>query len=87
VSGTARTVGAIDWKAWRPTERATLLFVIRDGEVLLIRKKTGLGAGRSTVRAAASKRARLTKPGLSGRPRRSSSSGRRACGRRTIELL
>jgi 8-oxo-dGTP diphosphatase len=46
VSGIPRTVAGIDWPAWRPTERATLLFVIRDGEVLLIRKKTGLGAGK-----------------------------------------
>lgn len=42
----ARVVADIDWAAWRPTERATLLFVLRDGEVLLIRKKTGLGAGK-----------------------------------------
>jgi 8-oxo-dGTP diphosphatase len=46
MSDAARTVAAIDWTAWRPTERATLLFVIRGGEVLLIRKKTGLGAGK-----------------------------------------
>jgi len=46
VSGAPRTVAGIDWGAWRPTERATLLFVIRDGRVLLIRKKTGLGAGK-----------------------------------------
>ncbi len=35
----------IDWKNWNPREQATLLFVIRDGQVLLIHKKTGLGAG------------------------------------------
>jgi 8-oxo-dGTP diphosphatase len=29
-----------------PTERATLLFIIRDGCILLIRKKRGLGAGK-----------------------------------------
>lgn len=46
MSGTPRTVAGIDWAAWRPTERATLLFVIRDREVLLIRKKSGLGAGK-----------------------------------------
>jgi 8-oxo-dGTP diphosphatase len=46
VSDAARTVAAIDWTSWRPTERATLLFVVRAGEVLLIRKKTGLGAGK-----------------------------------------
>ncbi len=37
---------AIDWTTWVPTERATLLFVIRDGETLLIHKKRGLGAGK-----------------------------------------
>lgn len=35
-----------DWKSWQPTERATLCFVIRDGRILLIRKKRGLGAGK-----------------------------------------
>ncbi len=35
-----------DWAGWQPTERAVLLFVIRDGEILLIRKKRGLGAGK-----------------------------------------
>jgi 8-oxo-dGTP diphosphatase len=36
----------IDWSAWEPQQRATLLFVIRDGCILLIRKKRGLGAGK-----------------------------------------
>jgi 8-oxo-dGTP diphosphatase len=36
----------LNWKSWQPRERATLLFVVRDGEVLLIRKKRGLGAGK-----------------------------------------
>ena len=36
----------IDWDHWRPVERATLLFVIKDGQALLIRKKRGLGAGK-----------------------------------------
>ena len=31
---------------WRPVHQATLLFVINDGNVLLIRKKRGLGAGK-----------------------------------------
>lgn len=35
-----------DWANWIPQERATLLFVIRDGQILLIRKKRGLGAGK-----------------------------------------
>jgi 8-oxo-dGTP diphosphatase len=36
----------IDWASWTPAERATLLFVIRDRAILLIRKKRGLGAGK-----------------------------------------
>lgn len=36
----------VDWNAWTPRERATLLFVVRGGEILLIRKKRGLGAGK-----------------------------------------
>jgi 8-oxo-dGTP diphosphatase len=31
---------------WKPVERATLLFVIKDGQILLIEKKRGLGAGK-----------------------------------------
>jgi 8-oxo-dGTP diphosphatase len=42
----ARKVREIDWKAWVPTEKATLLFVMRDSQILLINKKTGLGAGK-----------------------------------------
>lgn len=41
-----RTLAEIDWTAWTPTDVAVLLFVIRGGEVLLIRKKRGLGAGK-----------------------------------------
>ena len=40
-----RSSGQVDWPAWRPTVRATLMFVIRGQEVLLIEKKRGLGAG------------------------------------------
>lgn len=39
-------VSDIDWTCWKPTDRATLLFVIKDGKVLLIHKKRGLGAGK-----------------------------------------
>ena len=39
-------VSDVDWTNWTPTERATLLFVIRDGQMLLIHKKKGLGAGK-----------------------------------------
>jgi len=36
----------VDWKIWKPQETATLLFVIRGGRILLIRKKRGLGQGK-----------------------------------------
>ncbi len=42
----ARLVRDIDWAHWSPTDHATLLFVIQDERVLLIRKKRGLGAGK-----------------------------------------
>ncbi len=34
------------WREWQPGERATLCFVMRDGQILLILKKRGLGAGK-----------------------------------------
>lgn len=37
---------ALDWSSWKPKEVATLLFLLRGDEVLLIRKKRGLGAGK-----------------------------------------
>jgi 8-oxo-dGTP diphosphatase len=42
----ARRVSEIDWNTWVPTEKATLLFILRDSQILLIHKKTGLGAGK-----------------------------------------
>jgi 8-oxo-dGTP diphosphatase len=36
----------VDWNNWTPRERATLLFVVREGQILLIEKKRGLGAGK-----------------------------------------
>ena len=36
----------VDWENWTPVERATLLFVIRAGQILLIHKKRGIGAGK-----------------------------------------
>ena len=41
-----KKVSDIDWGRWKPTEKATLLFVIRAGRILLIHKKRGLGAGK-----------------------------------------
>jgi len=40
------SASATDWSDWSPVDRATLVFVIRNGEILLIRKKRGLGAGK-----------------------------------------
>ncbi|MFK7886618.1 MAG: 8-oxo-dGTP diphosphatase [Gammaproteobacteria bacterium] len=40
------SVDEIDWLAWTPTERATLMFVVRGDQILLIRKKRGMGAGK-----------------------------------------
>jgi len=39
-------VNEIDWERWRPTEHAILCFVMRNGQILLIHKKRGLGAGK-----------------------------------------
>ena len=36
----------IDWGTWQADEHATLCFVIRGVQILLIRKKRGLGAGK-----------------------------------------
>lgn len=35
-----------DWTTWQPRVRANLLFIVRDGKILLIRKKRGFGAGK-----------------------------------------
>ncbi|MFK7848880.1 MAG: 8-oxo-dGTP diphosphatase [Rhodothermales bacterium] len=40
------TLSDIDWSIWRAKDTATLAFVIKDGQILLIRKKRGLGAGK-----------------------------------------
>src|SRR6187455_2643555 len=36
----------MDWTDWTPRERANLCFIIKDGHIMLIRKKRGLGAGK-----------------------------------------
>ncbi|MEM8485537.1 MAG: 8-oxo-dGTP diphosphatase [Bacteroidota bacterium] len=36
----------IDWSTWQAKDTATLAFVIKEGQILLIRKKRGLGAGK-----------------------------------------
>jgi 8-oxo-dGTP diphosphatase len=35
-----------DWTSWQAKDLATLVFVVQHGQVLLIRKKRGLGAGK-----------------------------------------
>ena len=40
------TASPIDWTSWQGVMLATLMFVVRDGQVLLIEKKRGLGAGK-----------------------------------------
>ena len=40
------SVSQIDWDSWTPTDVATLVFVFQGTQVLLIRKKRGLGAGK-----------------------------------------
>src|SRR6056297_3590493 len=41
-----QSVDDIDWDAWAPQQRATLMFIVREGRILLIHKKRGLGAGK-----------------------------------------
>lgn len=41
-----RRLDEIDWDAWQPIDVAVLVFVIVDGQILLIDKKRGLGAGK-----------------------------------------
>jgi 8-oxo-dGTP diphosphatase len=36
----------IDWATWSPVTPATLMFIVRNGEILLIEKKRGHGAGK-----------------------------------------
>lgn len=46
VSSEIAAFADIDWSAWQPNQRATLCFVVRGAEVLLIKKKRGLGKGK-----------------------------------------
>ena len=41
-----QTASPVDWDDWRGEMHATLMFVLRDGRILLIEKKRGLGAGK-----------------------------------------
>ena len=39
-------VSRTDWKTWNPDIKATLMFIVQDGKVLLIEKLTGIGMGK-----------------------------------------
>ena len=45
-NSTSEVVDRVDGANWRPREEGTLCFVIQDGQILLIEKKRGLGAGK-----------------------------------------
>ena len=40
------SISDIDWRVWKPTERAVLSFIQEGERLLLIHKKKGLGAGK-----------------------------------------
>ena len=40
------TPSPVDWTNWSGEMLATLMFIVRDGQILLIEKKRGLGAGK-----------------------------------------
>jgi 8-oxo-dGTP diphosphatase len=42
----SKRLAEIDWSRWEPTDPATLVFVVHEDRILLIRKKRGLGAGK-----------------------------------------
>ena len=42
----AKSLADIDWDTWQAQDPATLVFVVKEGQILLIRKKRGLGAGK-----------------------------------------
>lgn len=41
-----RTLAQIDWDCWDPFWRATLLFIVKGDQILLIEKKRGFGSGK-----------------------------------------
>ena len=46
LASSVTSVSDIDWANWQARDLATLVFVIREGRILLIRKKRGLGKGK-----------------------------------------
>jgi hypothetical protein len=80
--GTAsKRVEDVDRSNWTPQERATLLFVIRDNQMLLIAKKRGLGAGKVNGPVGASPAATHPCKGRYAKSRRSSTLRQPGCGR------
>lgn len=45
-AATARQLSEVDWANWQADDVATLVYVIRDERMLLMRKLRGLGAGK-----------------------------------------
>jgi len=45
-AGTVYAMDGFDWDGWKGEVLATLLFVVKDGRILLIEKKRGHGAGK-----------------------------------------
>jgi 8-oxo-dGTP diphosphatase len=43
---TTTEVSSIDWENWQAEIPATLMFIVKDGQVLLIEKLTGIGEGK-----------------------------------------
>jgi 8-oxo-dGTP diphosphatase len=41
-----RLIANIDWRTWKARDPATIVYIVVEGSVLLIRKKRGLGAGK-----------------------------------------
>jgi 8-oxo-dGTP diphosphatase len=40
-----RDINSLNWDSWIPTEEATLCFIRKEGRLLLMNKKTGMGTG------------------------------------------
>ncbi len=43
---TKRFITDISWDQWKPKEKATVVYIIQDQKILLIRRKRGLGIGK-----------------------------------------
>ena len=42
----AGDVSTVDWENWKPQEKAVIVYIKTEGNIILIEKKTGLGAGK-----------------------------------------